>query len=135
MYKSFINVLSKLYCDQDRYTHMWVIEELPLLKMSTNISGHPRIYRDIKYCICKITSSNNILQFRTISGNISQIWPISYNIGQYGGNIEQNLTAVHVCTRHLSMLSASKYFQTLLWTRQIYTHASYRGTSSPKNVD
>ena len=31
----------KIFCDQDRYTHMWVIEELPLLKMSTNISGHP----------------------------------------------------------------------------------------------
>ena len=38
----------------DRYTHMQVIEELPLLKMSTNISGHPRLYRDIKYCICNL---------------------------------------------------------------------------------
>ena len=25
------------------------IEELPLLKMLANISGHPRIYRDMKY--------------------------------------------------------------------------------------
>ena len=33
---------------------MRVIEELPLLKMSTNISGHPRIYRGIKYCICNL---------------------------------------------------------------------------------
>ena len=38
----------KLFCEPDRYTHMQVIEELPLLKMSTNNSGHPRIYREIK---------------------------------------------------------------------------------------
>ena len=42
----------KLFCDQDSYTLKWVIEELLLQKMSTNISGHPRIYRDIRYCIC-----------------------------------------------------------------------------------
>ena len=38
----------KLFCEPDKYTHMPVIEELPLLKMLTNISGDPRIYRKIK---------------------------------------------------------------------------------------
>ena len=33
----------------DRYTHMQVIEELPLLKMSTYISGHPKINGDVKH--------------------------------------------------------------------------------------
>ena len=47
-------VLLKLFYDPDRYTLMRVIEELPLLKMSTNISGHSRIYRDMKYCICNL---------------------------------------------------------------------------------
>ena len=44
----------KLFYDPDRYTLMWVIEELPLLKILTNISRHPRIYRDMKYCICNL---------------------------------------------------------------------------------
>ena len=33
---------------------MRVLEQLTLRKMSTNISGHPRIYRDIKHWICNL---------------------------------------------------------------------------------
>ena len=63
LFNSYINstihyqhpTIFKLFNDPARYTHiMLVIEELPLLTMSTNISGHHLIYRDIKYCLCNL---------------------------------------------------------------------------------
>ena len=58
----FLNILKTRYSSTkrnmevliDRYTHMQVIEELPLLKMSTYISGHPKINGDVKHCICSL---------------------------------------------------------------------------------
>ena len=44
----------KLFCYPDTQTEVQVIEELSLLKMSTNICGDKRINNYIRYSICII---------------------------------------------------------------------------------